>query len=405
MHENFNKSLVKAPLGLRFYAVLILLSSIIFILILTQGRYGKQEIVKGLIRNESFFRVSANKPGNIAELYVAEGDSVAKGSPLFRLTLPFQDAADNQSGESLIQESIQRLLDTRLELLNEEQLLIAEIGTQKEQQARYFDSLDKSMGTLAEVQKNHQQKKVSLARQLKDYEQLLNDKSINKTEVETLRHYVIDNNVAIDKLTIEMEGMKQNRAEKTVYYARVLRELQQTSNDISRKQREISNELNKIQMQQDYIVTAPVDGIIHDIGILKGDYADGNSPSMIVRAGDRAEPIVILYLTSSQIGLIDPSEKIFLRVDTFPYENYGVIAAKVVNVSQTSTTISLDDKESRFRVKLQFDSADKHSRIPLVMLSDGMSVTASLRQPQQTLFEWLFLPVKKAFQRNPDVRL
>lgn len=405
MRDDFNQCLNKAPLGLQFYAAILFLMFALFILLLMQGRYGKKEMVKGLIRNESFFRVSATTPGNVSELYVTEGDSVTQGSPLFRLTLPFQDAEDRQSGKRVMEASIQRLLDTRQELLGEEKLLAAEIEMQKEQQTHYIASHHKSLGKLEEIQKTHQKKQVSLARQLKDYEQLLKDKSINKTDVESLRHYIADHDVTMNKLAIEIESMAQNNAEKKAYYVRVLRELQQSSNDIARKKREVSNELNKIQMQHDYIVTAPVDGIIHDIGILRGDYVDGNSPAMILQASEKAEPVVILYLSSSQIGLIEPSEKVMLRVDTFPYENYGVVAANVVNISQTSTKISLDDKESRFRVKLQFDRADEQSRIPLSILKDGMSVTASLRQPEQTLIEWLFMPVKKAFQRNPDITL
>ena len=403
MDENFNKHLVKAPLSLRFYAAVLFLLSVVFILLLTLGRYGKQETVKGLVRSESFFRVAAKTPGNISELYVTEGESVAKGSPLFRLELPFQDAEDQQNGKSVVQESIRRLLDTRTELLAEEQRLVAEIESQKIQQGSYFESLKSSADKLTEIQNDNQKKKLSLTRQLQDYEQLLKSKSINKTEVESLRNYIADHNVAMKKVAIEIESLEQTRAEKEYYYTRVQRELEQNSNDIARKKRDVFNELNKIQMQHDYIVSAPVDGIVHDIGVLRGDYVDGTTPAMIVQADKKAEPVVILYLSTSQIGLVEPREKVLLRVDTFPYEHYGVIAAKVVNISQTPTKISIDDKESHFRVKLQFDSTDEHSKIPLSMLSDGMSVTASLRQPPQTLFEWLFLPVKKAFQRNPDV--
>lgn len=403
MDENFNKHLVKAPLSLRFYAAVLFLLAVIFILLLTLGRYGKQETVKGLVRSESFFRVAAKTPGNISELYVTEGESVAKGSPLFRLELPFQDAEDQQNGKSVVQESIRRLLDTRTELLAEEQRLAAEIESQKIQQKNYFESLRNSIDKLTEIQSDNQKKKLSLTRQLKDYEQLLKSKSINKTEVESLRNYIADHNVAMKKVAIEIESLEQTRAEKEYYYTRLQRELEQNSNDIARKKRDVFNELNKIQMQHDYIVSAPVDGIVHDIGVLRGDYVDGTSPAMIVRADKKAEPVVILYLSTSQIGLVEPREKVLLRVDTFPYEHYGVIAAKVVNISQTPTKVSIDDKESHFRVKLQLDSTDEHSKIPLSMLSDGMSVTASLRQPPQTLFEWLFLPVKKAFQRNPDV--
>lgn len=402
MSEKFNKCLIKSPLGLRLYTTVVFLFALLFILLLSQGRYGKQETVKGLIRNESFFRVAADKVGNVLELYVEEGNLVSKGQPLFRIALPWQDVRDQQNGESMLEESILRLKATQGDLQREGEFLAKELSSLAQQKKSFFNSIDRNLTKMEGIGKDYQQKKNIFTKQLKDYEELLKSRSINKTDVENLRQYLIDNNVALKKTIMEKQNLLQNKAEKQISYARSERELLQTINDVERRKRELINELNKIQMQQEYVVTSPVDGIVHDVGILKGDFVDGKSPSMIVKTNTHAQPLAILHLTSSQIGLLDRDEKIFLRVDTFPYQNYGMLTAHVVNVSKTPTKVSLDDKESWYRVKLQLDEHDELNKIPLAQLNDGMSVTTSLRQPEQTLMEWLFLPVKKAFKRNPD---
>jgi membrane fusion protein len=50
-------------------------------------------------------------------------------------------------------------------------------------------------------------------------------------------------------------------------------------------------------------------------------------------------------------------------------------------------------------VALQFDRSDK---IAPQWLKDGMTVQASIQLQQLSLLEWLFLPLHKAIQRNPD---
>lgn len=402
MSKEFNKCLIKSPLGMQVYASVLLFFTVIFILILTQGRYGKQEMVKGLIRNESFFRVAADRMGNVLDIYAEEGQAVKKGAPLFRIALPWQDATDQHNGTSMTKESISRLRQTQSELQREGLSLEKELADLIKQKTAFFSSIDQNISKIDGIEKDYLLKKKILATQLKDYEKLLLSKSINKTDVENVRQYSLDNNVALTRTVMEKQNLLQNKAEKQISYARTERELLQIRDDVERRKRELINDLNKIEMQQEYIVTSPVDGIIHDVGILKGDFVDGKSPSMIVKTDTQAQPLAILHLTSSQIGLLDRHEKIFLRVDTFPYESYGMLTAHVVNVSKTPTKVSLDDKDSWFRVKLQLDEHDALSKIPLDRLNDGMSVTTSLRQPEQTLMEWLFLPVKKAFKRNPD---
>lgn len=402
MNDGFSHCLKKSPPGMQVYAAFVVVFTVLFITLLVQGNYGKQETARGLIRNESFYRVAASKVGNVVELYVHEGESVEKGAPLFRVALPWQDVKDQQNGKSMLTETIARLNETQNEIKKEVTLQQLEWETLKKQKEIFFHQIDGQLKNSEEVTKNYQQKKKLYNKQLAELTALMKLKSVNKSEIENLKQIIIDNDLALKRTEAERQGLLKGQAENEISYLRIERELLKNKNDLERRKREVINELNQIKKDQEYIVTSPVTGIIHDIGILKGDFVDGETPSMIVKEREQAQPVVILYLSSSQIGLINRQEKIFLRVDTFPYETYGMLSARVTNVAKTPTRVSLDEKKALFRVKLEINEKDKHNKIPSYFLNDGMSVTTSLRQPGQSLFAWLFMPVKKAFSRNPD---
>lgn len=404
MSNQFNQCFTRAPISLNFFCGVIALMTAIFMLLLLNGRYGKQEDVKGLIRSESFYRLTAEKPGNVSAIYVNEGDSVNPGDAIFSVALLWQNTKDHNGVGNMAEETTKRLNETLVEFEterknqseNHDQLLI--------QKESYFNELTQSIAIAENAIKDYYDKKRLYATQLRDLTRLYKDNAITKTEVENTRQLIIENELGVKKSEVEKSGLLQTKIEKEIHYAKLEQESLQRKNDISRKIREIGSELNNIRMRQEYIVTSPIKGIVHDMGILKGDFIDGRTltPSVILKENIAAEPVVVLQLSSKQIGLISPGEKVFVRVDTFPYESYGVLAAKVINISTTPTRVSVDDKESWFRVKLNILANDKHNKIPMEFLADGMTVSASLRQPKQTLIEWLFLPVKQALKRNPD---
>ena len=402
MNNELSKCLEKSPILVGVYTSLLFLITAIFITILFKGSYGKQELVKGIIRQDSFYRVASDKVGNVVDIFVQEKDIVKTGDPLFKVALPWQDVIDVENGSSMHKGSVTRLNHSKNNLIKEKQVLEKEKDNLVKNSEHFREQYSARLKSLSEIEKEYKKKGIIYHNQLKDLQPLLKSNAINKTEVEALKQSIIDNDIAVKKIASDKKMLTQESNDKKDYYFRLERELLQNEASIERRQQEIINELNKLRSQKEYIVSSPVDGVVHDIGILKGDFVDGNTPSMIVTKPKENIHLAILYLSSSQIGLIDPNQVLTLRVDTFPYETFGVLKGTVLNIASTPTHVSLDDKDSWFRVKVKIHDHEPNNKIPLTQLTDGMTVTATLRQPKQSLMEWLFLPVKKAFIRNPD---
>lgn len=401
MNNKITSCITKSPLGLRIYTYTLLALTLLLLIILVQGRYGKQEIVNGVIRIPSHYRISATKAGNVNHVYVKEGQRVKKGDELFQVSLLWQDA-EEVPDISVQQQTLNRLMQLKAKYEKEKSFHDNKLAGVDEQRANYIVQITTSLNEAANILQEYKKKQSIYKAQLTDYQKLLKDKAINKSDVETLRQMNIDNDIAIKKLKIERSKLVQEKVDKELFFSRTELEEIQSRNLLDKRLSDLHNEINSIRLQQDYTVRSPVDAIVNDVAVMRGDFVDGKFPAVILKQNNDQPAEAVLYLSGKQIGLLNEEQKLFLRIDTLPYQDYGTLSAHIVNIASTPTKLSFDQKESWFRVRLKLEENDRYSRIPLNILKDGMTVTTSLRQPKQSLIEWLFLPVTNSFKRNPD---
>ncbi|MGG1905398.1 HlyD family efflux transporter periplasmic adaptor subunit [Enterobacter ludwigii] len=402
MKINFSRHLTKSPMKLQVWTYCLFWIVLLASYLLIQGRYGKQEIVKGVIRSESFYRITTDKPGNISFVHVKEGDKVQKGDVLFRIAAFAPGIKDTENGQLTSDNTLSHLKSLLNKYSLEEQALQEERLLFTSEKSKYNTQVAIDLGEIGNIEDDYKQKINGFRKQLKDYEALFKENAIGKSDVENIKQTIKDTEIAHKKLILERNNILRSIAEKKISFSRSDNEMLQRKHDIERRKIEVNNEINNIMMTREYEVISPVNGVVHYSDILNGDFVDGKYPAMILKGDVNNKPQVVLYLSAQQIGLLNKEQNIFLRVDTFPYEVYGMLSAKIINISQTPTKISINDKDSWFRVRLSIQEEAPYNRIPVAYLNDGMTVTTSLRQPEQNLLEWLFLPVKKAFKRNPD---
>ncbi|RUL11772.1 HlyD family secretion protein [Proteus mirabilis] len=400
MNTKISNCLEKSPLSVRIYTGAILVAVLVFLVIIMNGRYGKQELVKGVIRYPSYYRISTTSPGNVTEIFVKEGQQVTKGQALFKESLLSQDAksSDNSSIREQTLDSLIKLKDKyeKEKALHDNQIL--KIEETRKAYLSQFSLIEKNIDS---INANYSKKQKLYRTQLNELTALLKKNAINKSEVEAVNQLYLDNEMAIKKLELERTTRVLEKNEKELSLKNAELNAIQSSNLLEKRINELNNELNTLTLQQEYIVRSPVDAVIHDLIVMKGDFVDGKTPSIILKQKNNEKPEAVLYLNAQQIGFIDKKEKIFLRIDTFPYQDYGLLSASIINIADTP--IIMESKESLFRVRLKIEEQDDYTRIPIHMLKDGMTLTASLRQPQQSLIQWLFFPITRAFQRNPDI--
>ena len=100
---------------------------------------------------------------------------------------------------------------------------------------------------------------------------------------------------------------------------------------------EYKNNLKKAELQIQYQrVNAPVDGIVFDMKISKNGVTNAGKTllTLIPQRGLKAK----VNISNSDIGAITKGQKARIRVDAYPFTNYGEINGTVTSMVQMHTT-------------------------------------------------------------------
>ena len=172
--------------------------------------------------------------------------------------------------------------------------------------------------------------------------------------------------------------------------------------EIERQIRSLNAESTRIyQESKNYIVTAPSSGrLINFSGIQKGNYIiQGQEIGSI--SPDKSL-VVETYVSPKDIGFIYLNQQVKLQMDTYNYNQWGLLTGKVIQIDQ-NVTVDQQTGQTFFRVLcsmdknfLQLKSGYKGS------IEKGMTLTTRFHLIDRTLWQLLFDRVDDWF--NPRIK-
>lgn len=382
-------------------------------ILLTCGQYSRKEEIKGSISFNNIIRINADKAGYITSIPVATGQHVVKNQLLFTVNARVTDGQSLQQNIPTSSTAIERI---KRQLTINEADLTQEIEKENEQKELLTQQinhlLNKADGNML-AEKSIQRRVELLARQKEAYRKLQKTGAATELEIDE----------AINRHEMAKQEYNANKSEQQLTQQNIV-QLRQQINDLSHNLNRRKNELEitkqelaerlEMEMQeQEFSVLAPEDAVVDAVASYEGDSIESERPVMILKSNrvSKGQEAIRIHLSVSPetIGFIKPDLKIWLRVDAFPYQEHGVLEAKVKSV--TSSTLAsakshLLDNETRksknYLVEAELVSSYRNPKLSPVWLKDGMTVNASIKLEKLSLLEWLFLPVQKSLKRNPD---
>lgn len=143
-----------------------------------------------------------------------------------------------------------------------------------------------------------------------------------------------------------------------------------------------------------YVIRAPVAGKITALTARAGQSTSSQGSLMtVIPAGSelRAE----LSVPSSAIGFIKAGQDVRIAIDAFPYQRFGTVGGKVLNVSSSALSQSIANGRttSVYPVTVALEDKSVYAYGARHLLVPGMTLTARIIAEKQTLLEWLFEPL------------
>jgi len=336
-----------------------------------------------------FVDVVAQRPGQVVDVFVSEGELV----PAKHRLVTIGDGT-NLHGQSASQANL-RSLQHELQLLNrahESQQAIA---------ADRLNALDEQMDTALKQREIADDRHRSIEEEV----------AILERRVQRWQVLLLAGHVARDAFELEQARLIRARGERAEFQRRTV-DLTQGIQTISRLQTETRKriDLNEIEhalgverLQRDIDhsrydafreIRSTNRSVIAQVLVQPGDAVrSGQVLAKLRQPGDRLQ--AWLYLSTSSARLLRPGQSVEISLDAYPRQVYGTHTAVVSSVSG----IALLPKDIRaplllagptFEVRAELKQTGVKTEGRTWPLSPGISFSAEIIQRRLKLYEWLF---------------
>jgi len=167
-------------------------------------------------------------------------------------------------------------------------------------------------------------------------------------------------------------------------------DLMQRINDEATLQAELEDCLEQLRNR---IVQAPVSGeIIRSSEIQEGAIIGNNQ--QIAEISPSGEMVATCFIKPDKIGLINTGQKVRIQVDAFNYNEWGLLDASIIDISDD--IIAENGENAYFRIKCKPEKTFLSLKNGLsAKIRKGMSLNARIIVNRRSLFNLLFDKIDK----------
>jgi membrane fusion protein len=382
------------PVPVWVFTLLMGVAAVALIAFSFLGTYTRRERVDGYLESDiGAARVSAPEASVVTELMVKEGDEIAAGQPIARLS------QERTTGSGVnTTEKVRLELNARLQSLDAEETQATLMGEQQTAQVRKrVDDLKKQFDQ-AGVEIHAQELRVASAQQESTrFAQLAKEGFASEAMVRDRRNDLLDQTTKIESLRGSRAAIERDlraaQADLPLVEIRTHTQLQQ----IAQRKSEIQTLLLQEEAHSNSAVPAPISGIVTNIAAARGDsLAAGATLATIMPKGSALH--AQLLVPTRAIGFIEPGNPVVLRYDAFPFQRFGQYTGRVASVGRTVWSAgekvgTMSAREPVYRIEVALDHQTVRTGAQEIALRPGMLVNADILLEKRTVFEWVFEPV------------
>ena len=357
--------------------------------------------------------------GIVKTIFVKDGQYVNKGKPLFNLT---------DESTAAVLENLKRIRTFwSSELVVSQRILglktpdkippLAELNLAVSQQ----ETLLKKLSSIQDIQRSNFETKQAEAdfrgttTQLKTnenilsrYQQLYSQGAIAEIEVLRQADNVEKLRAQQDRQRLEILSAERKSKQTTIQgsYISALDRKQTFTRYLTAAQEFLQVE-NRIADQQYrltlQVVRAPIDGYVHNLSIANGELATPNRPSLSLISDGKLR--VKIFIKDSEIGFVKVGMPAEVRIDSYPFTEYGAIKGKLTSIGQYSLPPDQAYPFTRFPATVEMESNVLETKKGGVYtLRAGMSVAALIIVSKRPVISIVTDKFNKFFDNTRTIR-
>jgi HlyD family secretion protein len=158
-----------------------------------------------------------------------------------------------------------------------------------------------------------------------------------------------------------------------------------------KKLNELESQISRAQVTLKYqSIKAPVDGMVFDLKATPGYVTPPNQTVPLLKIVPKDFLVAEVNVTNKDIGFVREGMKSEVRIDSFPYSEFGDIKGKVESIGSDALPPNEVDRFYRFPVRIGLDTQYLKSQNRTIPLQSGMSVTANIKVREKRTVMSLF---------------
>lgn len=385
------------PLKLRVfgYAAALIVAAVILFLVL--GSYTRRTRVSGQLTSvQGAAIVIAPVTGVVGKIDPKEGGRVMSGQRIALLSVPRATPVGGDVSAALARGIQQREDSLRtLERAEDDENATMRSGLQQQ----IMDARQERSQIDAEIATRQEQ--IAIARDtLERMERLRTLSLVSDLQTKQQQSIILDGEAAVLGLHREQTRLSRSMADLDQQLQSLLPRRTARFAENARKLSELERERLQTAAQAEYLVTAPISGVISSLSVKSGQTVVAGQPMMTLLPGTGSLEAELL-VPSRAIGFIDPGDRVLLRYDSYPYQKFGHHRGRVARISRSALTPGeLDTGESRsskaesyYRVVVRLDRQTVTVYGREEALRPGMRMEADILGERRRLIEWVFEPL------------
>ncbi len=241
----------------------------------------------------------------------------------------------------------------------------------------------------------------TISQKLKLEQKRLKDQLLNNTQQqETTKRYILLTDKILGKLRpleasgaiSELQVLKEANQLETQRDQLKQQETQRETiiNESLSRNTDLQGQLNQMRNQLRYeFVRAPISGVVFDLEPDNDRYVAQKAEELVKivpSGGLRGE----VNITNKDIGFVQTGQSVKVRVDSFPYTEYGQISGEVSHIGADALPPTQLIPFYHFPVDLKLESSELKARDDTpIKLQAGMTITTTLKLRDRRLIELL----------------
>ncbi len=233
-----------------------------------------------------------------------------------------------------------------------------------------------------------------------------------KDEIINAQNKVTEAQDRVESLQKDIAGQAQEIRQAEQAYQAALNQAQRLASErqseiltqINKRKEELTNvsgQLEQARKQKDgETIKAPVAGTIYKIKATKGPVQAGEELLSILPEGE--EMLLEVKVLNRDIGFIREGMKTKVKMATFPFQEFGTIDGKVVQISPNATV----DKELGlvFPTRIELSKHSVNVRGQEVAFTPGMAANGEIVTRKKSVLTFIIEPITRRFSEAFSVR-